>query len=289
MSSRMKSLQSTDITISEKEVPRALIERCWERAVHAASNVMITPVMTATATAPPASRDHGSQNLHLLFDMNTPLSQELCRKKCESLGVDIVSLRQKSSSIAEAVSLRTDCPRCSRSFQTHDELLLHYYGNNDTRGCCRPLIRPKHLELIRNILQSHVQSQTDQLLNVILSQAETENSNRKGSDEAEADESASSTSDSDSDGEATKQRKGEQHPVGWDDVRCFLTNVVEDSIMIPDARLETTRHSVQQSIRTAEASVENEGAKAQGPLILNQMILEAVNRRLIDRYANVPR
>ena len=293
--SRMKTLQSTDITLDETDIPRALIERCWERAVHAASNSMFAPIAATTTTTAtttnqtpsmiPAQQSTSSRPCHQLhhtglqIDMNKPLSQESCRIKCKSLGIDIESERAKAIAISEeatATASASACPRCFRSFENSDGLQEHYYGNDTTKGCCWPLVRPRHLELIDKLLQSRVQSQTDQLLNVIMTQAAAPTNN--DADEIDDENTASK--------ERNVTNKKPKRLLDWKDVRSFLQGALDDSTSLPigasNGRIDA-RHSVQQSLQT---TVSNE---SEPPLILNQMVLDAVNRRLVDRYANVPR
>ena len=278
-----KSFTSTDITLEEQDVPRALIEKCWERAVHIASNTMVAPVAAASKSmteveipsGPATFRQQPSSSMP--FDSNTPLSREICREKCESLGVDIESLRAKLKP-TDAVS-ETTCPRCTRSFSTTDELLNHFYGTTHTIGCCRALIRPRHLALIRNLLQAYTESQTDQLGVVLLSQEATDG--QKG------------------DSEQNNKQQREQYD--WRDVRRSMEYAVENSTLIPnessssDPRTDA-RHPVQESmdipsgksISNDDEEEEATNSQAALPLMLNPMVLEAANRRLIDRYADIP-
>ena len=317
-----KSLTSTDVTLDEQDVPRALIERCWERAVHLASSAMSVPVAAATeATAttttetssvPPtyhgsSSSKHTSSLVQQHFDSNTPLRQESCREKCESLGVDIESLRNATlsteKSSAAAAPSETTCPRCTRSFPTTDELLDHFYGTTETIGCCRALIRPRHLDLIRTLLQNYAESQTDQLSSIILlSQAEVETETDLVTNKSDDDRNDDSDTLSDNNAKPKAKakddtkRKGLLQHLDWRDVRRFLENAVDDStriIPIPEASSKHCRtdamHPVQESMETTTSNDEATMSSPRLPLMLNPMVLEAVSRRLIDRYADVPR
>jgi len=72
--------------------------------------------------------------------------------------------------------------------------------------------------------------------------------------------------------------------LNWKDVSSCLKDALDDTSIIESSTNRVdARHAVQQSIQTTAI---NEGSP---PLILNQMVLDALNRRLIDRYANVPR
>ena len=288
-----KSFTSTDITLPQHDIPRALIEKCWERAVHIASNTMVVPVTDASQTAGEASETEtmgdaswsswSKRSLSSLpFDRKMPLSRESCREKCESLGIDIESLRKKSQE-KEEIS-ETTCPRCTRSFSTTDELLDHYYGTTETFSCCRALIRPRHLDLIRNLLQKYAKSQTDQLATIFLSQ------NRQ-------------------DDQSTNEKEKGQKPqqlLNWKDVHRYMQHAVKNSTPIPtNASLNhprtDARHPVQESMNVVSGTTicndeeeqeeddeETNSSIPAPPLMLNQMVLDAVHRRLIDRYADVP-
>jgi len=291
--SRTKTLQSTNITLDEASVPRALIERCWERAVHAASNSMFAPITAKVTSQTSESNNHLTSKMKQSttrscyqypssqFDLNTPLSQESCRIKCKSLGIDIESERAKTMAISKGeATLTKTCPRCTRSFETSNELESHYYGNGATGGCWRPLVRPRHLDLIDKLLQSHVQSQTDLLLNVIMTQATTDQTDN---DVDVNNKNNASTRISEESIVANKKRK---RLLSWKDVSSCLKDALDDTSVLPiesTTNRVNTRHAVQQSIQTTD---NNESTP---PLILNQMVLDAANRRLIDRYANVPR
>jgi hypothetical protein len=272
-----KSLTSTDVTIDQRDVPRALIEKCWERAVHIASNTMVVPI-TATTSAATATKPSAQETADSKRTYSSPrstgksprLDREARRKQCESLGIDIESLRTKMRAKQGGAWAKEDnsgdeettCPRCTRAFPTTEALLDHYYGS-----CCQDMIRPRHLDLIRSLLQTHAESQLDQIGNLFLSQAVAVNSRAK---------------------------------LDWRDVRRCLQTAVETSTPIPTngaahRQRSEPRHPVQESIHVASAGG-NGAADAdssrhdhqQPPLMLNRMILEAVNRRLIDRYADLP-
>mmetsp|Transcript_13795 Transcript_13795/g.34667 ORF Transcript_13795/g.34667 Transcript_13795/m.34667 type:complete len:473 (-) Transcript_13795:41-1459(-) len=280
-----KSFTSTDITLPQHDIPRALIEKCWERAVHIASNTMVVPVVDASQTAGEASeidtlgdarwKQRSSSSLPF---RKMPLSRESCQEKCESLGIDMESLRKKSE---EEIS-ETTCPRCTRSFSTTDELLDHYYGTTETFGCCRALIRPRHLDLIRDLLQNYAESQTDQLATIFFSQNRQDDPN------------------------TNEKEKGQkpQQLWNWTDVHRYMQHAVEYSTPIPtdsssNHHRTDARHPVQESMAiTSGATICNDEEDEEDeetnssipapPLMLNQMVLDAVHRRLIDRYAEVP-
>ncbi len=267
-----KSFTSTDITLPKHDIPRALIEKCWERAVHIASNALVVPVDKNSKTIGEVSNARGSSS-SVPFGNGIPLSRESCREKCKSLGIDIESIR-KECHPSETIS-DTTCPRCTRSFSTTDSLLNHYYGTDGTFGCCGALIRPRHLDLIRSLLQNYLESQIDQLgaISVAHHRVHGQTASKKG------------------------KEKQPKQILNWKDVHRCMEHAVENSTPIPteDAsnHLDTdTRHPVQQSMNvTSGASVEEENEisfSPAPPLMLNSMVVDAVHRRLIDRYADLP-
>lgn len=282
---QLRSLQS-HCAVNEAHVPRDLIEHCWERAVHIASNALVAPVTTTTITNPTTSNVDSESSLVIHFDASTPLSREECLQRCKSLGIDLDDSECTSSTKNE--SHNPSCPRCTRSFATKAALEHHYYGETDTLGCCRPLVRPKHLDLIRTLLQDHVRSQTDRLLEIVLSSSQTNATlhNNNGNDDDDDDidtnndDNTSTTEDNENDGSDTASKK-EPAPqcLDWKEIQSSLKRAVADSV--PLSTTIVARHPVQESLRMDTGS--------KGSLVLNPMIVDAVHRRLIDRYAHVPR
>lgn len=303
---KLKSLTSTNVTIDRRDVPRALIEKCWERAVHIASNAMVVSMNGGGGAA--AATQNATQNSSKAtrkrpwvqpFDSDTLLSQESCIQKCESLGVDMESLRKAEGS---TFATRKDCdktnndtgnscPRCTRSFSTHQELLGHYYGTSEATGCCRAEIRPKHLDLIKNLLQNYAESQLDQLATVVLSQNNQTSSQEIRKKNKNEKEDSTDDSDVSTDGESKPGAVDYDDAtleylqnLGWRDVRRCLTTAVKEASTDVHSDVASPRHPVQESMHT----ITGKSIPPLPPLMLNPMILEAVNRRLIDRYADVP-
>ncbi|KAL3938441.1 MAG: hypothetical protein SGARI_001741, partial [Bacillariaceae sp.] len=208
-----KTLQSTDISVPLECVPRAILEKCWERAVHIASNtvaVAATPdketetndivdgsvqggTLQAASTANTADKHQRPSSEQQAQTALAPLPAQqqeeiqptvlvyLHERKCCALGIAL-----------ENAEL-TECPRCTRIFQTPSDLKQHYYGKlvstivdagqEDAKeyACCLPLIRARVLETMNELLQPHVQSQTDQIMSIVLSGAAANfNSNDNG-------------------------------------------------------------------------------------------------------------
>lgn len=362
---RMKSLQSTNITVDQKHVPRALLERCWERAVHASSTAIAVghnKKENNINSSSSSSRSHHHKYHHQQTKRRSEIScllqpsldnnqsslsqQELCRIKCKSLSIDIESesskitnkpttMRRMNNTTSattiglapaeEEITLSTEiapsCPRCCRSFLTKDELESHYYGgekirrnesendnedkddgndNTYSKGCCWPLIRPRYLSLIGKLLQNHVQSQTDLLMTVVMAQAAaaTTLANRN------KDKKPNCTSDvviNAKKKNVCNSTQSKPSIMNWKDVSTFLQVTVDDTVAFDETEsAEVARHPVLESlqIHTDVCTTNNESkhetsasssSSLSPPLLINKMVIDAASRRLINRYANVPR
>ena len=263
----LSSYPNTYIGLEPTEVPRALIERCWERAVHAASNAMLAPVAAmgipppsetaaADATATTTSADGGDQATTTAATRGDsggggmpdafsgpvdpidprPIGLEASRNRCQSLGIDIESLRSRASATSATTTLAAaaaaaaavkeeessstvSCPRCTRSFATTRALEEHFYGTMETFGCCQPLLRPRRLDLIRTLLQNYAQSQTDLLWEVVLSQAAADPTLNDAAVDSDSDNTF---------GSYTEIRRNRQ--LGWRDIRRYMETAWRDSI-----------------------------------------------------------
>lgn len=258
------SVGSTDIslTVASDEVPRALLLRCWERAVHAASCTAYAPVETtmdsngignfgfdsagqtsntsllnAAASVPTYKSDHDAASKSL----------SATKAKCNLLGVT----KLKSRSLS--------CPKCTRAFGKVEALKQHYYGGDSGKGCCWWEIVEKQKLVIEKVLEKHVKTQTDLLMGAIMNSAKS-----KIPDEPSA-----------------KRRR----LLNWHDILKFMESMVESSNPVPNNNSETFlrkpgAHPALETLQIKENA---------SPLVLNPSILEAARRRLLDRYADVPR
>jgi hypothetical protein len=325
MNGKNLHVSTTDTSLPSLEVPRALLLKCWERAVHAASCTMRMPTpvsvntvqrtadttqqpppdrtantdttntntntntepanlhadSTATAPAPatdpitnnaattttyggnilgladgdnnpdvlPAATAPPKSNYYVSEQERTSKDREATFAKCQSLGMVVNSF---------GPCVGNACPNCARSFLSYQDLKGHYYGGSHKKGCCWRNIPLKHRSMVAKVLESHVTSQTDLLLELLLDKAKE----RVPDDEP-----------------STKR----QRFLNWYDVLKLLENTVESS---SSQRVEgdaTTTHS-----STTHAILETLQTKPDAsPLLLNPTILESIRRRLVDRYADV--
>mmetsp|Transcript_11012 Transcript_11012/g.18259 ORF Transcript_11012/g.18259 Transcript_11012/m.18259 type:complete len:332 (+) Transcript_11012:174-1169(+) len=140
------AIDTTKSSVSKKEVPRALLIHCWQRAVHAASN----PIVIDDDEKLPARNSNKTPQ--------TDFSPERARAKCEAMGITL-PIRPKDA------PHNTMCPSCEvAAFDTDEQQLeRHYYGMPNQRGCCWILIDQRHHELVDQVLQEEIKLVVQQL------------------------------------------------------------------------------------------------------------------------------
>lgn len=262
-------VETTDISTLEKDIPRALLLRCWERAVHAASCTTFAPkrkeILQHASLEENSSEQEDASHPILDADGNlkagssqkalstyeleheeTCSSRDAIEEKCKSLKLDL----------STRILLSGKCPRCSIPFVDHDKLKTHYYGGSGgqtaVRGCCWELIRQKHLYLIDTALQNHVKKQTELVLGTIMKEAKNKLPEKTSAETLRL--------------------------MNWHDILKFMETTLESSKSVEQSQ-ESTLHPCLETIQTKSE---------ESPMVFNPVILEAVKRRLIDRYADVP-
>lgn len=133
------SVDTTDPTVGQAQVPRAMLLRCWERAVHSAASTVPVPALKPSepSEAQSSTTDHQRE-----VEMH---SHERAVQKCKELNL---SLEDEDT---------TTCPCCGIEFDSDVDLKAHFYGRtNQQRGCCWTTIRHKQYELLDQLLQNQV-------------------------------------------------------------------------------------------------------------------------------------
>jgi len=150
------STDKTDCSVALEEVPRAMLARCWERAVHAAST-RIDCDDTLGEQAEVASSSH-SHSATLPEERNAKYSFDGAVKKCQDLNIHI-----------KPSDKRQTCPACDTVFDSREGLCTHFFGkmNPAQRGCCWTKIRTTQYKLLDQILQKEVKEAADGLLKTI--------------------------------------------------------------------------------------------------------------------------
>lgn len=260
-----KSLQSTDISVPLQQVPQALLERCWTRAVQAASNIVIVPTPADTslidAVAAEMQQTQGapsSPQRQPAPPIQRPSA--MVEAKCRSLGIALDNNPPP-----------TQCPRCCRDFADTKDLAFHFYGsvNNSeitgNNGCCQAWLRRRQLQTIDHILKHCVESHTNQLLDIVLT--------RLAVVAAPAKQSTYS--------------KSKKALLEWKDILSFLEEALSSSVSC-DVASETAGEISSSTIGQKEELIETiltNDAEGAMPLVLNKKLLKVVKQRLLNRYA----
>ena len=292
---RNLNVSSTDTSLSTDQVPRALLLRCWERAVHSASQTvpvrldvpaadgndddaktMDEPAKTADKeTDISSSALFGGEILGLGEPKNTgpfigqpsPVKETLYaaqqRETAKTRAATKLLCKCLGISL-NAADLPPDlpqltCPVCTRLFEKADELRQHYFGRPGYKGCFWNKVPEKQSEMLAKVMEMHIKKQVDGFLGLILTGAK---------------DRAVETAD----GESSNQRR---RLLNWQDVLEFAERTMQASQSIevsqPDPR--NGKHPIFETVQQKSGGV---------PLVLNPTIVENVRRRLVDRYANVP-
>ncbi|KAL3941658.1 MAG: hypothetical protein SGBAC_004033 [Bacillariaceae sp.] len=254
-------VDTTAVGLHESQAPKALLLRCWERAVHASSCTTSTPKLnTESATAAPfsapptPSSNLDAKSLYNIVQEQAARSKEESRKKMKSLGM--------GNYFKNAVRLfKLSCPVCSRQFDDRVEMEGCFFGGTEAngasetgfRGCCWSLIKDKQFSKIQSVLETHVQTQVTGALSCIMKQAERKVPNESARDEMRL--------------------------FNWYDVLKFVEESLSSSQTFTDVK---TEKGVTSALETLEVRTNST------PIFLNPAVLEAVRNRLIDRYADVP-
>lgn len=294
-------ISATDTSLPEEHVPRALLLRCWERAVHAASMTIPTrvgpragevlqhvaiPGSRRTASTKQAQDDVPSSTLFggtilglggETTNNNTPIipgatpvkepafvtkqqqtanDRSATRSKCISLGISLTK-----PDLPPGLAKLT-CPVCPRTFENAEALRQHYYGGPQGRGCCWHKIPEKQTDVIAQILKTHVNSQVDEILGLLMERAK----------ERIIVEPAG-------EGQTSNQRR---RLLNWHDILMFTETTFQSSHLMTQEPVVDARNGKHPLFDTLQRK--SEGV----PLVLNPSVLYTARERLVDRYANLP-
>ncbi|KAI2511109.1 hypothetical protein MHU86_3244 [Fragilaria crotonensis] len=210
------SVDTTVCDVSIEEAPVALLNHCWQRAVHLASN----PIQLDDGD------DQPTQPESTELDDEVKYSTKKAIRLCESLKLDL------------AVEELT-CLNCHVQFDSTPKLHRHYYGLPNQRGCCWRLIERKNHELMGQALQAEVTAVSKQVCQIL---------------------------------GKTVFRNGlpPTDPLSWEDVLNVFASLLE----------KNSKGQVADTIQLGSDQL---------PLCLNSQVVEAVRRRLLDRYSAGPR
>ena len=122
-----------------------LIQKCWERAVHAASNLILIN----------SDKDAGGEKQKYA-------SPEQGITMCQNLGIKFEPKEDKD----ENGNSNVHC-LCGKRLSSLEEASKHFYGNGKRIGCCWSKIKQKQCEVIRSIMRKETLSIIDNYLHLL--------------------------------------------------------------------------------------------------------------------------
>lgn len=141
---RNLSVDKTDCVVLLDEVTRAMLVRCWERAVHAAGSII------RTDGAIPQEEEVSI----VQSDTASSYSYDNAVKKWRDLNIHFSAHAQV-------------CPTCGSVFDSNEDLRLHFFGSQ-RRGCCWTKICMTQCELLDQILRKDVADCANGLVRMIM-------------------------------------------------------------------------------------------------------------------------
>jgi hypothetical protein len=235
-----------DISIATDEAPRALLLRCWERAIHAASCAIVpeTSDPMEKGSIPQRAADRSaSTDEH--GDALYPYGPAAAKQQCQALQFP------KLPPVAPF-----DCPSCGINFDQTERLVQHYYGSENQRGCCWAQIRLAQRQLLDRLLQSEVQTQTQTLMRLLLTNLQQPQTASK-----------------------SNTKTTPEQVFDWQDV----LRVLEQSLATSKAQTPCTVNADNVLQQTLQVEIDKP------PLLMNKRVMDAIAARLNDRYAKVPK
>ena len=143
-------------TVDPEGVPRAMLLRCWQRAVDAASGSTLQKQNPSPA-----------MNAEFHFLKNAASKQQRQKKakhRCIDLNVDLFP------GMIPPSNPPFQCQHCGNDFETKEKLRAHFHGSKKVRGCCWNLIHAKQRALILATLERDVTNQADALVNMVITE-----------------------------------------------------------------------------------------------------------------------
>ncbi|GKY95099.1 hypothetical protein MPSEU_000473900 [Mayamaea pseudoterrestris] len=251
--------------IERNNVPRAMLLRCWERAVHAASTTNLVCVagdsIAGTADASLANNSSNIDSGIATRGIAAVATRQGAIELSKRLGVGL-----KPFADAAFSSPTFDCPSCQLHMATAHQVDAHFYGSRDDKllGCSWTLIRKRQQEVIEETLLKELTNQCNNLLHFLLVTAASHLIVKKQVQQKDA------TTD-------------ETLLCRWDDVlECLESHLAVAKGSSGAATLLAPRSGILATLETVPDLKKT-------PLVLNDQIIESITRRLIFRYCMVPR
>lgn len=147
----METHSTENVTVAPQDATRALLLRCWERAMTAASSTVGIGHRKRHLTRRKACPE---------MDWAPPdMTRAGAQDKCRAMGIE---LPQDDDNGIVA------CPCCSIEFESKEKLKDHFYGDDSVEGggCCWLEIRKRQQAMIERILEAEVGNQVENLISL---------------------------------------------------------------------------------------------------------------------------
>lgn len=286
------NVSTTDTSLSENDVPRALLLRCWERAVHASSMTVPIHLNLETQNRPPQPTDHRQTQAHrhgglstqdetssIMFGNSvlglgeptddtpilrhaTPVVEPSFVAFQRHVAGDRKATEAKCTSLGVAIPKivpNLTCPVCFRAFESSKVLRAHYYGERTQKGCCWQRINEKQTDVIGQVLEAHVKLQIDEFIGLVIERAK---------------ERVIEPAD--------RQTSGKRRRLlNWHDILKFAEKTMHSSSQMEESEIDCQNglHPIYETFQHKSNGL---------PLLLNPTVLQTVRQRLVDRYAKLP-
>ncbi|CAB9506734.1 expressed unknown protein [Seminavis robusta] len=278
---RMRQLDPDTVrcTVDRNHVPRALLLRCWQRAVDIASQ--------STLVQPTGSSTNNHDVQFHTTDTTTDATRRMqLQKSAQQRCIELTIEKYPWGAPREPPY---QCRLCTAEFESMDALKKHFYGSDHVRGCSWSEIHAKQRQMISDVLVQEIDGQAQALVQLVMNKAL---------------ERKLTMIDDKAGNEAPKrQKKGDQQPqpkqpelFNWKDVLGFLNEVMATSqesqqVVDDDDNDNNTEQSDDGSANTTVPEIQKTLKYQNGlaPLVLNQQVLNASSSWLIERYADVPK
>lgn len=271
MNGKNLSVDTTSCHVDKTDVPRQLVNHCWQRAINAVSNPITIDENMDNDQEEGPRKFPASARSRINDDLRMPegdYSPERAMAKCEAMDLHLIVLKDSHDGGAIIPNNRM-CPSCEvTTFDTNEEVHRHYYGTHKHRGCCWRRIDQRHHDLVARALQGEVKAIIKKVArSILVTRHALDFQNKKANDESNDNPSAAADAH-------VAAAFDEQTPLNWKDIVMILQEGIRNDTKPRPSFLPNT-------------STEEDDARL--PSTLDDTLLELIQSRLIERYADVPR
>ena len=185
-------------------------------------------------------------------------SRTAALKKCEEWDIQLLPSTRSSKH-------KFSCQNCQLKCDTHLKLDEHFHGIGNQEGCCWSVVHKKQREKLDNVLQEHIKCHIQTILELVMSKAKEKN--------------PPPSSGGDASNNNNNHHKKRARLINWYDILEYMESEYRQAEPVEGS--PTRDHPVLETMEIVASPYRS-------PLVLNRMVLEALRRRLIERYADIP-